>query len=452
MTTDPSRGELAAAGRAVRAKVPFSALASWKPARARPDPIDLIAGQAETRVPKLVAVRRARMAVSPFAYYRGAALPMAADLAGAPSTGITVQLGGDAHLSNFGLFASPERDLLFDMNDFDETHRGPWEWDLKRLAASLVVAGRSRRFSEHDSRHAAQVAVRSYRERMHEYAGMGALEVFYSRVDAAAVMDFVSQRARTFLENTVRSATHHDALAGLAKLTEIVDGERRLVDRPPLIYHPEETRDLTVVTDALGDYRATLQEDRRNLLDRFEVKDVAVKVVGVGSVGLLALVVLLEQPATGEPLFLQVKQAEASVLEPYLGPSPFQQHGERVVAGQRRLQAASDVLLGWTTGRLGREFYVRQLQDQKGSAVIDAMNVADLQAWASLCGWTLARGHARSGEPAMIAGYLGDDHAIDHAIAEFAVTYADQIGEDFAAFAQAIGSGRLPVDPPAGKS
>ena len=209
---------------------------------------------------------------------------------------------------------------------------------------------------------------------------------------------------------------------------------------------------MTVVTDALGDYRVTLQEDRRNLLDRFEVKDVAVKVVGVGSVGLLALVVLLEQPATGEPLFLQVKQAEASVLEPYLGPSPFQQHGERVVAGQRRLQAASDILLGWTTGRLGREFYVRQLQDQKGSAVIDVMTVANLEAWASLCGWTLARGHARSGEPAMIAGYLGDDHAIDHAIADFAVTYADQTGEDFAAFTEAIGSGRLPVDSPAGKS
>ena len=335
------------------------------------------------------------------------------------------------------------------MNDFDETRRGPWEWDLKRLAASLVVAGRSRRFSEHDSRHAAHRAVRSYRERMHEYAAMGALAVFYSRVDVAAVMDFVSRRAHPFLESTVKSATRHDALADLAKLTEVVDGDRRLIDRPPLIYHPEEIRDRTTVTDAVADYRVTLQEDRRNLLDRFEVKDVAVKVVGVGSVGLLALVVLLEQPATGEPLFLQVKQAEASVLESYLGPSPFEQHGERVVAGQRRLQAASDVLLGWTTGRLGRQFYVRQLQDQKGSAVIDAMTVEDLQTWASLCGWTLARGHARSGEPAMIAAYLGGDDAIDHAIAEFAVAYADQTEEDFVAFTKAIGSGRLPVDSPA---
>jgi len=446
--TDRSRAELVQAGLEARRRFTFAGLARWTRSGTRPEPVDLIASQAETRLPHLVPVRHARMSASPFAYYRGAALPMAADLASGADTGIVVQLGGDAHLANFGLFAAPDRTLLFDMNDFDETLEGPWEWDLKRLATSIVLAGRYRRFSAHDCRHAAHVAVRTYRERMHEYADMGAMAVFYSRVDVASVMEFISARARPYLESTLKAAAHHDALAELPKLTEIVDGRRRLVDRPPLIYHPDEVKDWTLVTDGLDRYRQSLQEDRRSLLDRFRLEDVAIKVVGVGSVGLVALVALFEDPVTDEPLILQVKQAEASVLERYLPASPYASHGERVVAGQRRLQAASDIMLGWTQGRLGRHLYLRQHQDQKGSAVIEAMSVEDLRTWAELCGWTLARGHARSGAPSEIAAYLGDDHEVDHAIADFAVVYADQSEEDFASFTKAIDEGHLPVEPP----
>jgi uncharacterized protein (DUF2252 family) len=447
-----TREELWRAGLDARQRVPFADLARWAPPRTRPDPVDLIASQAVTRLPNLVPVRHTRMSASPFAYYRGAALPMAADLALGPNTGITVQLGGDAHLVNFGLFAAPDRSLVFDMNDFDETLPGPWEWDLKRLAASLVIAGRYRGFSTHDSRHAAHVAVRSYRERMHQYADMGTMAVYYSRLDVDSVREFVSSRARPYLDGTVKAATHHDALAELPKLTEVVDGRRRLVDRPPLIYHPEETRDWSIVTDGLDLYRQSLQEDRRALFDRYRLEDLAVKVVGVGSVGLAALLVLFTEPATDEPLILQVKQAEASVLARYLPASPFANEGERVVTGQRRLQAASDILLGWTKGRLGRHLYLRQHQDQKGSAVIEAMTVADLQAWGALCGWALARGHARSGAPATIAAYLGEDHEVDHAVGDFATAYADQTQEDFASFTKAIAAGRLEVEPLAGQS
>jgi uncharacterized protein (DUF2252 family) len=368
---------------------------------------------------------------------------MAADLATRPHTHLMVQLGGDAHLSNFGLFASPERDLLFDMNDFDETLVGPFEWDVKRLATSCVVAARSRAFSAHDGKHAAHAAVRSYRERMHVYAGLSALEIYYSHVDVAEIMEFVDKRARPYLASTVKAATHHDALAAFAKLTEVDDtGALHLVDRPPTMFHSS----LMEQADphfALRHYRSTLQEDRRALLDRYRLVDAAVKVVGVGSVGLGAIIVLMIEGASGAPLFLQVKEAEASVLERFLTRSPFENHGERVVAGQRRLQAASDILLGWTKGRLGRHVYVRQLHDQKGSAVIEAMTADDLKTWAVLSGWALARGHARSGDPASIAAYLGDDDAFDHALGAFAVAYADQTERDFEAFTAAITTGRL---------
>jgi uncharacterized protein (DUF2252 family) len=409
--------------------------------------VGLIAGQAATRLPELVPIRHGRMMASPFAFFRGAALPMAADLATLPRSDLIVQLGGDAHLSNFGLFASPERDLLFDMNDFDETLAGPFEWDLCRLAASFAVAARGRGLSEHAGRHAARMAVRSYRERMATYAGMDALSVYYAKVDVNAIMEFVDERAKPYLEDTVRSAMHHDALAGLSKLTEVVGGRRRLVDKPPVIYHLAETQeDRTLVTDGLASYALTLQEDRRALLERFELVDIAVKVVGVGSVGLTALVVLMQERASGQPLLLQVKQAEASVLERFLGASPYASHGERVVAGQRRLQAASDILLGWTVGRLGRHHYVRQLHDLKGSAVLEAMTERDLATWAKLCGWALARGHASSGDPAAIGAYLGDDDALDHAIGRFAETYAHQTEADHAAFVEAIDAGRLPAE------
>lgn len=439
----PDRDALVATGRVARVRLPLADHAAWRASDRLSDPIDLIAEQATTRIPDLVPIRHGRMAVSPATFYRGAALPMAADLARHPNSGLKAQLGGDAHLSNFGLFASPERDLLFDMNDFDETLAGPFEWDVKRLAASCIVAARGRGFTEHEGRRAAHVAVRSYRERMHAYAGMGALDIYYSRVDVAEIMEYVAKRARPYLASTVKAATHRDALAEFAKLTAVDDsGERRLIDHPPTMFHSPLV-DAGDADIALKHYRSTLQEDRRQLLDRFRFVDAAIKIVGVGSVGLAAVVVLMVEGASGDPLFMQVKEAEASVLERFLAASSFDNHGERVVAGQRRLQAASDILLGWTKGRLGRHVYVRQLHDQKGSAVIEAMTADDLTTWAELCGWALARGHARSGDPASIAAYLGDDDAFDHAIGEFAVAYADQTERDFAAFTAAIKAGTL---------
>jgi uncharacterized protein (DUF2252 family) len=439
----PDRDELADRGLAERKRLPLADHGSWQASDRRDDPVDLIAEQATTRMPELVPVRHGRMAVSAATFYRGAALPMAADLATRPHTHLMVQLGGDAHLSNFGLFASPERDLLFDMNDFDETLVGPFEWDVKRLATSCVVAARGRGFPAHDGKRAAHAAVKSYRERMHTYAGLSALDIYYSHVDVTEIMEFVDKRARPYLTSTVKAATHHDALAAFAKLTAVDEaGALHLVDRPPTMFHSP----LMEQADphfALRHYRSTLQEDRRALLDRYRLVDGAVKIVGVGSVGLGAVVVLMIEGASGAPLFLQVKEAEASVLERFLSKSPFENHGERVVAGQRRLQAASDILLGWTKGRLGRHVYVRQLHDQKGSAVLEVMTPRDLQTWAILCGWALARGHARSGDPASIAAYLGDDDALDHAIGEFAVAYADQTERDYAAFVAAIKAGRL---------
>jgi uncharacterized protein (DUF2252 family) len=441
----PSRDERRAAGEAARSRVPLAAHAGWRPAPDRPDPVALLVGQAATRMPELVPIRYGRMAVSPFTFYRGAALPMAADLAATPATGIVVQLCGDAHLSNFGLFASPERDLVFDINDFDETLHGPFEWDVKRLAASIVVAGRTRAFADHGVRHAVHRTIQAYRERMAGYAGMRAIDVYYSQVDAAGILAYVDRRARPFLQQTVKAAHRHDALHELPKLTAVnADGHRRIVDHPPVISHPAEaTPDLLAAT--LASYRETVQEDRRVLLDRYQLVDTALKVVGVGSVGLAAFVALL-MSGDDDPLFLQAKQAEASVLERFLPPSRQRSHGARVVAGQRRLQAASDILLGWAVGEKGRHWYIRQLQDQKGGVVVDAMTLDDLATWGELCGWALARGHARTGQPAEIAGYLGSDTAFDHAMGEFAVAYADQNERDHAAFVAAIRTGRVEAE------
>ena len=422
--------------------MPPAALGSWSPQPDRVDPIGLLEGQATTRLPDLVPVRYGRMAISPFTFYRGAALPMASDLAAGPNSGITVQLCGDAHLSNFGLFASPERDLLFDINDFDETLPGPFEFDLKRLATSLVVAGREIGVSGHDARHVVHRAMRSYRERMAGYATMRAIDVYYARVDATGILAYADKWARAMIEGTVKSTAHHDAVHELPKLTSLVDGKRRIVERPPtLIKLPDMTQ--LLADSALRAYRETLQEDRRVLLDRYRLTDFALKVVGVGSVGLAAFVGLFIGGSDDDPLFLQAKQAEASVYERYLGPSEHASHGERVVTGQRRLQAASDILLGWAVGERGQHVYVRQLQDQKGSAVIDTMTVDELATWGELCAWALARGHARSGDPAMIAGYLGTDDAFDHAMATFAEAYADQNERDHAALLAAIKSGRI---------
>ena len=439
------REERRGAGVAARKRVPPSALAGWTAAADRPDPVGLLLEQATTRIPELVPVRHGRMSASPFAFFRGGALIMAADLGPLPLSGITVQVCGDAHLMNFGLYASPERDLLFDINDFDETLAGAWEWDLMRLSASLVVAARSRSFSGHQARHAVLEAVRTYRERMVEYAGMRAIDVYYARVDGRAIVEFADKRARPYLQSTIHAAAHHDALHELPKITTLTDGRRRIVDHPPLITHPEEVSP-EVLAGALTSYRASLQEERRVLFDRYQVVDTARKVVGVGSVGLGAHVTLLEGGSDDDPLFLQTKEAEASVYERFTSASPYASHGERVVAGQRLLQAASDVLLGAGVGLLGRHGYVRQLQDQKGSAVIEVMAHDDLVTWGRLCGWALARGHARSGDPCMLAGYLGDDDAVDHAMADFAARYADQNERDHAAFLAAIAQGRVKAD------
>jgi len=439
----PTRDQLQAEGVSARKKLPPEALATWRPAADRPDPIALLIEQGADRIQDLIPGRYGRMSPSPFTFYRGAALPMAADLTARPSTGLRVQLCGDAHLSNFGLFASPERAELFDINDFDETLHGPFEWDLLRLAASLVVAGRSRAFTAHDNRHVVRHAMRSYRERMHEYATMRAIDVYYSSVAVASIMAFVGKAARPMIQTAVRTAAHHDALHELPKLTEVTDGHRRIVDHPPVIVHrPEITNPL--VTTVLASYRESLQEDRRVLLDRYEIVDYALKVVGVGSVGLGAFAVLMDGAGSDDdPLFLQVKEAQASVYERFLGPSGQATHGARVVAGQRRLQAATDVFLGSAVGKRGRHMYIRQLQDQKAGAVVEAMTLDDLTAWGELCGWALARGHARSGEPASIAAYLGDDDAVDRAFGDFAEAYADQTERDYAAFTAAIASGRI---------
>jgi uncharacterized protein (DUF2252 family) len=445
MATSATRADRRAAGEAARRAVPPSVFGAWRPAADRPDPLGLLKGQAADRIQELVPIRNGRMAASPFSFLRGAALPMAADLASLPRTGIGVQLCGDAHLCNFGLFASPERDLVFDVNDFDETYAGPWEWDVMRLSASIVVAGRGRGFTDHDTKRAVHRAIHTYRERMHEYAAMRAIDVYYTKVDAASVMAFVDHRARPYLESTVKAATHHDALHQLPKITTGAGDQRRIADRPPTITHPKAMT-MPLVGDAMADYRATLQEDRRALLDRYHLVDAALKVVGVGSVGLGAFALLLLSDDPDDPLFLQVKEARASVLAPYLGDAPAGHQGERVVRGQRRLQAVSDVLLGWCTGPMGRELYVRQLQDAKGSPVVEVMTLDDLTDWGQLCAWSLARGHARSGPPAEIAGYLGDDDQADHAMADFAVAYADQTERDHAALRAAISAGTIDAE------
>ena len=443
MATLLTRQERTQLGRAARIRVPASLHGDWTPAPHRADPIALLEEQGSTRIPELVPVRYGRMAVSPFTFFRGAALPMAADLSATPVSGLTVQACGDAHLSNFGLFASPERNLLFDINDFDETLPGPWEWDLKRLATSLMVAGRELGFDAATNAHTVHAAVHSYRERMAAFGEMSALEVFYARVDVEAITGYVNKRARPFLESTVRSSSKHDNLHELPKLTEVgPDGRRRIRDRPPTLVHRADLTDQALKL-GLEAYRESLLVDRRALFDRYQFVDLALKVVGVGSVGLAAIVVLLDEGADEDPVFLQIKEAEASVLERFLGPSVYPTTGERVVSGQRLLQAAGDVLLGWAVGPGGRQFYIRQLQDQKGSAVVEAMTRDDLAAWGRLCGWALARGHARSGDPVAIAGYLGDDNAIDHALADFAAAYADQNEKDYAALVAAIKSGRI---------
>jgi uncharacterized protein (DUF2252 family) len=438
-------------GRAARRVVPRGSHAGWKPAPDRPDPVDLLEAQARDRIPDLMPIRYSRMMASPFAFLRGSAIVMANDLAGTPKTGIQAQLCGDAHLLNFGAYASPERALLFDLNDFDETLPGPWEWDVKRLAASLVVAGLENGFDAADCREAAQASVASYRRRMAEFSEMGELEVWYSRVSKEEISGLLSDASpekttRKKLSKAVRKARGRDSLQALSKLTKIVDGQRMIIDDPPLLVRiPEGDEIRGQIYAILESYKRTLQEDRRHLLDRYSFVDAARKVVGVGSVGTRAYVVLLAGRDENDPLFLQVKEAGPSVLEGHVPSSTNEHHGHRVVAGQRLMQAASDIFLGWFRGTAGRDFYWRQLKDMKGSANVEGMSPDELVIYAGLCGWALARAHARSGDRVQIAGYLGKSERFDGAIADFAEAYADQTERDHAALCAAVKSGRLPA-------
>jgi len=437
---------------------PLESHAQFSPGPGR-DPVGLLLGQAESRVAELVPVRHGRMLVSPFTFYRGAALPMAADLAGTPSSGLRVQLCGDAHLSNFGAFASPERNLVFDVNDFDETLPGPFEWDVKRLAASLAVAARDNGFPAKDGRKIVLAAAEGYRTAMREFAAQTFLEVWYAHLDIEpAIAEFRSQvKARRFKEAEKLLAKAHasDSTKALGKLTTVVGGQRRIISDPPMIVPVEEVF-ADVQADALydliravlGHYGGTLQSDRRHLLEQFTLVQVARKVVGVGSVGTRAWVLLMDAADGAEPLFLQAKEAQPSVLAEYAGRSQYANEGERVVAGQHLMQAQSDIFLGWTRvpnplDGMDRDFYVRQLKDWKFSVPIELLLPKGMAIYARLCGWTLARAHARSGDRVALAAYLGGSAKFERAIADFAGTYADQNELDYAALQGAVKDGRV---------
>jgi uncharacterized protein (DUF2252 family) len=434
-------------GRALREVVPRAEHSGWTPPKERGDPVEIVLAANEGRVPELLPIRHGRMSQSPFAFYRGSAAIMAADLAHTPSSGLRVQVCGDAHLSNFGAFATPERGVIFDVNDLDETLPAPWEWDVKRLTASVVLAGRHIRLKQSESERAARAAVRSYREHMTEYAFMKALDIWYDRIDLTRLIDSVpDEEERARMEKQLekaraRTVAEHD----FPKLAEQVGSTPRIKDNPPLIFHHHEVREQLGTEElkaAWALYHDSLPDHVRVLFDRFHLCDMAVKVVGVGSVGTACLIALF-MAADDDPLFLQIKQANASVLEPYAGKSLHENHGQRVVVGQHLMQAASDIFLGWTQGKGGRHFYVRQLRDVKISADIDGMNAELLRRYADACGWALARAHARSGDAAMIAGYMGSGRSFDEAICDFAGDYADQAERDYKAFVKAIREKRV---------
>ena len=475
----PSIDERRATGKQTRKRTPPSSHMGWRPAADRPDPVALLEAQNLTREPDLVPVRHGRMMVSPFTFYRGAAKIMAADLKDTPVAGLDAQLCGDAHLSNFGVFASPERRLLFDLNDFDETLPGPFEYDVKRMAASFTIAARNNGFSKADARAATQASVTAYREAMADFAQMPTMDIWYAHLDEDELMASIhstvaetkkeakaarkgkdekeqaklAKVAEKRAEKSAAKAHTRDSLQALSKLGELADGQYRIVSAPPVIVpardlaatyglSPDEV--MPVIHDQFRAYRATLQDDRRHLLERFEIVDAARKVVGVGSVGTRAFIVLLQGRDAQDPLFLQIKEATASVLEEHLGNSRYEQHGERVVQGQRMMQAASDIYLGWTKGLdVNRHFYWRQLRDMKGSVLVELMTPLGLTFYARTCGWTLARAHARSGDPVAIAAYLGGSDAFDRSITEFCQRYADQNERDYQEFVTAVRSGRL---------
>jgi uncharacterized protein (DUF2252 family) len=463
-----SAAERKAQGKASRANTPLSSHAGWQPAPDRADPVALLEEQNLTREADLVPVRHGRMLVSPFTFYRGAAKIMAADLRDTQRAGLTAQLCGDAHLSNFGVFASPERTLLFDLNDFDETLPGPFEYDVERMSASFTIAARNNGFTKAEQRDVTLASVRAYREAMAEFAQMRTMDIWYARrsehdllasLDTAASSEKgkankkVAKDAAKNARKGTQKARTKDSLQALSKLAEHVDGNYRIVSQPPIVIpardlgasfgmSPDEVAQ--TIHEQFQAYRTTLQDDRRHLLERFQVVDMARKVVGVGSVGTRAFIVLLQGHDQDDPLFLQVKEASASVLEDHLPKSRYRQPGERVVQGQRMMQASSDIYLGWTKGvQANRYLYWRQLRDMKGSAVVESMKPLVLTIFARECGWTLARAHARSGDPIAIAAYLGKRDEFDESITDFSERYADQNEKDYQAFADAIRSGRL---------
>ncbi|RJQ87227.1 DUF2252 domain-containing protein [Amycolatopsis panacis] len=452
-----SRAARVARGRDARAVAPLESHADFTPGGAR-DPIGLLSGQAESRVAELVPVRHGRMLVSPFTFYRGAALPMAADLATTPTSGLWVQLCGDAHLSNFGAFASPERRLVFDVNDFDETLPGPFEWDLKRLAASLEVAGRDNGFPAKARREIVLAAAESYRTAMGGFAEQPLLQVWYAHLDIEKTISDVRSQLKAHgykaAKKMLAKAHTKDSTKAMGKLTTLVEGRRRIISDPPMIVPIEELfSDVDAgqlydeIHTVLGKYRRTLQSDRRHLLEQFTLVQVARKVVGVGSVGTRAWILLMDGGGGVEPLFLQAKEAQPSVLAEYCGRSRYGNQGERAVAGQHLMQAESDIFLGWTRvagpDGVNRDFYVRQLKDWKFSFPIEQAIPSGLRVYAGLCGWTLARAHARSGDRIALAAYLDGSDAFDHAIADFAETYADQNERDYAAFGAAVKAGKV---------
>ncbi len=463
-----------ASGKQARVETPPESHRGWRPAEGRADPVSLLEEQDRSRDTDLVPVRHGRMLASPFTFYRGAAKIMAEDLWRTPTAGFTVQLCGDAHLSNFGLFASPERNLVFDINDFDETLPGPFEYDVKRLAASIAVAAQHNGFSKSATRSATRASVKAYREAMTEFAQMSTLEVWYAHVFA----DSVVKKMRTAISDTgasmtdrsslkkardkqaralTKKARRRDSAQALAQLGEVVDGQYRIVSQPPFVVPLRDWSDIyptfpddldQQIRHQLASYGRTLQPDRRQLLARYELVDAARKVVGVGSVGTRAFIALLQGKDTHDPLFLQLKEANRSVLESHLPRSRYRQPGQRVVHGQRMMQASSDIFLGWTNGVDGaRSYYWRQLRDMKGSANIEAMTPEVMTFYAGLCGSTLARAHARSGDPVAIAEYLGGNDAFDQAITDFAKRYATQNERDYQEFAQAVRTGRLDAAP-----
>ena len=449
LQSHPTWDELYAMGKGLRDKCPRQDHALWRAPDNRPDPLTLIQESNQGRIPQLVPIRHGRMLRSPFTFYRGAALNMAADLATTPASGLRVQACGDCHLMNFGAFATPERRVIFDINDLDETLPAPWEWDVKRLAASFVLACRDNGFSEDDARDAVLSCVRSYRERMREYSDMPVLDVWYASIDAEALVSVIrDEEARERIQKRLEKAREHRVLEH--DFPELVTGEGfapSIKENPPLIYHmrdkghEEQTKN---VQWAFAHYRETMQDDRRRLLDRFKLMDMAIKVVGVGSVGTFCGIMLL-MASEHDPLFLQFKQARPSVLAPYAGKSLHANDGQRIVHGCRMMQSASDLFLGWTEGDAGRHFYIRQLKDMKIKPLVEIFTPGIMLEYAELCGWTLAHAHARSGEPVKISGYLGKSDKFDKAVAAFSIAYADQSERDHEVLVKAVRAGKLEV-------